>query len=503
MNITSKPHLECIKAIYQEYGDQYRDKIRFMFTVTSNNDKVLSFWEPGAPNFEERLACLKYAFDAGFKTRVFIEPMLEPENVEELVGQISPYVSMDIWIGKLHHAKRIKGMFPERKEILIALDMLETKYTDERLVELFTHFENNPLIYWKSGTLPNVLEDHPLFKLKTTNTDKLARKIRAKKKKQATKEYEIHPAALAFPEMGTSAFEALKKSIKENGLHHPIVLHEGKIIDGKHRYKACLELGIEPKTETWDGKGSLTDFISDMNINRRDVTKNQRYAIALKLKNSYAKEAKERQRLSKGRGKKGSCTEHKPIDARKMACRKAGVSEHSLSAVQTLHEKARDLFDAVFDGYMALSKAMKLFKQRENPEYFDDLIGRFYIDIALPKNTWVSDVRLDKSTQFIEMKVRHESENGLTPDVIKQVKKLKLERPQFHPLDDLEKHMEGQITREELEKRALAQKAQKQMAENVSKFQGNNKVDTATPKYKTVDDARKEAAKRRGDTKTP
>jgi len=495
VNITSKPHLECIKAICKEYGDQYRDKIRFMFTITSNNDKVLSFWEPGAPDFAERLACLKYAADAGFRTRVFIEPMLDPDNLEALVNEISPYVSMDIWIGKLHHAKRIKAMYPARKEIHIALDMLEAKYTDERLVELYKNFENNPLVYWKTGTLPEVLENHPLFEVKTTNMDKLARKSNKKKKVKKITKYQLHPVASAFPEMPISAFDSLKRSIKENGLRHPIVLHDGKIVDGKNRYRACSELGIEPKVRKWDGKGSLTDFVCDMNIARRDLSTNQRYTIALKLKQAYAREAKENQRLSKGRGKKGSCPEHKPLDARKMACRKARVGERSLAMVEELHKKAPDLFDWVFRGDMSLTGAMKSLTLRENPEYFDDVVGHLCVEWALPDNTWVCVVRCGRETGAISMRIRHQSENGLKPEVLKQLDGIPIKSYWFEPLDDIEKHLLGQITTEEAKKRARAKQGLKKMKDNILKFQGKQ----ARPKEtetKTVEDAKRELKKR-------
>lgn len=112
VNITSKPHLECIKAICERYGD-YNDKIQFMFTFTftAMDDKILSFWEPGAPSYKERKACLKYVYDAGFNTRVFIEPILDPDNLEDLVKEILPFIIIDIWIGKLNHAKRVKIMY--------------------------------------------------------------------------------------------------------------------------------------------------------------------------------------------------------------------------------------------------------------------------------------------------------------------------------------------------------------------------------------------------------
>lgn len=39
--------------------------------------------------------------------------------------------------------------------------------------------------------------------------------------------------------------EMLKNSIKENGLHYPIVLNpKGDILDGHHRYKLCKDLGV-------------------------------------------------------------------------------------------------------------------------------------------------------------------------------------------------------------------------------------------------------------------
>lgn len=60
-------------------------------------------------------------------------------------------------------------------------------------------------------------------------------------------EYGIHEAAELFPSMSDEEFEGLKNSIAENGLREAIVAVDNLIIDGRHRYRACLELGVNPK----------------------------------------------------------------------------------------------------------------------------------------------------------------------------------------------------------------------------------------------------------------
>ena len=64
---------------------------------------------------------------------------------------------------------------------------------------------------------------------------------------------EFHEVANIFPMMQGDEFDALKADIDANGLREPVWLHpDGRIIDGRNRYLACCELGIEPQYRTWN-----------------------------------------------------------------------------------------------------------------------------------------------------------------------------------------------------------------------------------------------------------
>jgi len=57
--------------------------------------------------------------------------------------------------------------------------------------------------------------------------------------------YKIHPACEASPAMSDEEYAGLNASIEKCGLIQPILIFKGLILDGRHRQKACDELGIE------------------------------------------------------------------------------------------------------------------------------------------------------------------------------------------------------------------------------------------------------------------
>ena len=74
--------------------------------------------------------------------------------------------------------------------------------------------------------------------------------------------YEFHDACLALPKMAEDEYLSLRRSVKSDGYdkRHPILLHQGKILDGRHRYLACIDEGITAVFMQWAG-GDPFDFV--------------------------------------------------------------------------------------------------------------------------------------------------------------------------------------------------------------------------------------------------
>ena len=103
--IVSKPHMECIERICSEF-ERYKEQILFRFTITAMDDNLLAFWEPYAPKFDERKACLEYAFSKEFETSVSAEPMLDTAHVDDLIADLLPLITDAIWLGTMNDIKR-------------------------------------------------------------------------------------------------------------------------------------------------------------------------------------------------------------------------------------------------------------------------------------------------------------------------------------------------------------------------------------------------------------
>ena len=91
---------------------------------------------------------MRHAYDNGFTTSVSIEPMVDADNVTDLVSAVLPYVTETIWIGKMNYLGRIKI---DSDEIKAAVERVRETQTDERILTTYEALRNNPQIRWKDS----------------------------------------------------------------------------------------------------------------------------------------------------------------------------------------------------------------------------------------------------------------------------------------------------------------------------------------------------------------
>jgi ParB-like chromosome segregation protein Spo0J len=165
-------------------------------------------------------------------------------------------------------------------------------------------------------------------------------------------------------------FYHLKDSIAKIGLLEPIwVDKDGLILDGRARYSACLELGIDPQYRTYEGDASILSFVVAANVNRRHLNPLLRAIIAYEIVPILSREAEVRMLRGKGddgSGGRGRCRINPPEiipeglarpketpadrESRKKAAKMVGANPHYVSDVKRIASKAYDVIEAAKAG---------------------------------------------------------------------------------------------------------------------------------------------------------
>lgn len=86
---------------------------------------------------------------------------------------------------------------------------------------------------------------------------------------------EAHEIANLFPLLGGKEFEEFKEDIRKNGLKVPITIYEGKILDGRNRHRACVEVGVPPVFIAYEGSDPVGHSWS-LNYTLRHLNQSQK-----------------------------------------------------------------------------------------------------------------------------------------------------------------------------------------------------------------------------------
>ena len=146
--VVTKPHLACVREMCRVLA-RWRKQVLFRFTITARDNTILRLWEPGAPCYEERCEALRYAFAQGYATSVSIEPMLEPEHIQELVEELMNHVNQTIWLGKMN--KTSERVRIDSVELDNDLRRIREAQSDIMIRTIHARLRHHECIRWKES----------------------------------------------------------------------------------------------------------------------------------------------------------------------------------------------------------------------------------------------------------------------------------------------------------------------------------------------------------------
>jgi hypothetical protein len=185
----------------------------------------------------------------------------------------------------------------------------------------------------------------------------------------STGEYKFHPLANAWPLLPPEELSAMAADIKKDGQKLLIWLHpdDNSIIDGRNRYMACLEAGVEPKFCIWNGEGELLDFLISLNDIRRHLTQSQKSMVGAKIEEHIAAEIaktskSEQVKAGIARSKHGDSVVTNSKEkgkARERAAKAADSSPSYVGRAKRLMKEAPEVAREVAEGKISIPAAEK------------------------------------------------------------------------------------------------------------------------------------------------
>jgi len=166
-----------------------------------------------------------------------------------------------------------------------------------------------------------------------------------------------------LPSLPREEYYALKESVRQDGLHFPIIINEESVIlDGHNRFEICNELGMEPKFEERNFENPLLEkrFVIESNLKRRHLTTFQKVEMALPLLEIEKELAKERMLNGTlaSNGTRGKATEN--------VAKTVGVSTRTLERAKKIIEKgSEELKERVRRGKTSITYAYKKVRRKE------------------------------------------------------------------------------------------------------------------------------------------
>jgi hypothetical protein len=151
-------------------------------------------------------------------------------------------------------------------------------------------------------------------------------------------------------------FQELKDSIRLRDQRETIKPLDGKILDGRNRYRACLALGIEPRTEDLPPDTDALAYVLDANLRRRHLPDVQRAFVAAQVMNMRRGGDRGNQHTG-GKPPIGGLPGQPPASGAE-AAKRFDVPERTIEKAKRIQDKGvPELKEAVLDGDLSMNAA--------------------------------------------------------------------------------------------------------------------------------------------------
>jgi ParB-like chromosome segregation protein Spo0J len=227
--------------------------------------------------------------------------------------------------------------------------------------------------------------------------------------------------AKLLPQMSGEEYDALKNSIRDEGQHYAIIVNEDmEILDGHHRFRACVDLGLEPDFEVrkFDDKLLEKKFVIEANLRRRHLTNFQLVELGVPLL-EIEKELAKKRKIEGGKTGRNLQLGFVPDDAKPVSrgkateavAKKVGVSTRTFERGKKILEKASEEDKQMLrEGKTSISKV--------------------YSELVMPDRTGKLESPSDTAAQMLVDDSRSEENRTALSDVMKNL----LDKKMFCPV---------------------------------------------------------------------
>lgn len=192
---------------------------------------------------------------------------------------------------------------------------------------------------------------------------------------------EFHPISKVWPLMSDEQLDELIEDIRSQGQLQPIWLYEGKILDGRNRWTACIRAGVKPVTKNYEGD-SPTAFAVALNDHRRHMNKAALAAVGVELLPFFSADAKRRQKAGGGDKKSAAAKSvsqkvDEPIDgnngkATADAAKSVGVNRQYIQDAKKVKEECPEIFEKLKAGKISMQDAKREVAKKPTDDWRDD-----------------------------------------------------------------------------------------------------------------------------------